>query len=110
MNLTKVMVMVTACFITCWVPSNGYYLLFNMGVNNLGFSHPLYYIFLFMVFLNSCINPVIYVWKLTTFRETLSRMVPCVGRRIGAGESGSGADTSYRYKGRSTHVASTMAI
>ncbi|ELU00769.1 hypothetical protein CAPTEDRAFT_202165 [Capitella teleta] len=70
-NLTKVMMWVTATFLLCWIPSNVYYLLYNFGLNNLGFSHPLYFQFLILVYFTCCINPVIYACRMTDFRAAL---------------------------------------
>ncbi|ELT96304.1 hypothetical protein CAPTEDRAFT_192112 [Capitella teleta] len=78
-NLTKVMIVVTASFLICWIPSNVYYLLFNLSLNDLGFAHPVYYMLLCMVFLTCCINPIIYACKMKEFRAALATQCGCDG-------------------------------
>ncbi|ELT99238.1 hypothetical protein CAPTEDRAFT_201176 [Capitella teleta] len=71
-NVTKTMVMVTSAFAMCWTPNQIYYLLFNLGYD-LNFTSVGYLITLFMSFVNCCINPFIYAFKLEAFRQGIMK-------------------------------------
>ena len=57
-NVIKTLILVSVAFIVCWTPSQLLFLQFNLGrsINDRGW---LYYTTVVLVFVNSCINPLV---------------------------------------------------
>lgn len=87
----KLLCCVVVCFFVCWVLNSMLFLLFNLGMW-LDFDSALYHVSTIMVFLNSCINPVIYAAHYKPFRQNFKAMF-CTGRVQPADVNTSGFDT-----------------
>ena len=75
-NLTKVMVIVSICFIVCWGPIFIHYALYGLAVvPGLSLSSPLYSYLTRLCCFNSCINPLVYAFKYDDFKRNLKRMI-----------------------------------
>lgn len=72
LNLTKVMLLVSISFVICWAPLNTHYLLmFTGAVPNLNMTDHLFWGLMYLSFINSCINPVVYAFNYNDFRHGL---------------------------------------
>jgi len=75
-NIIKTMIIVSVAFIACWFPHNIYFLI-------LTYSEPSvylivgYYLMVFLVYLNVCMNPFIYATKHEGVKHQLARLVFC---------------------------------
>ena len=77
-NITLTMIIVCACFIILWFPSKVYYMLAMLGVlqsDTEFYNNSYYFTFLIISFINSVINPFIYVFKLSEFRKRAKVML-----------------------------------
>lgn len=75
-NVTKVMAIVSFCFIVCWAPSCTYYLLLSQRiVRSLKLGSMLYRILQYLAFCNCCVNPFIYAAKSDDFKKNLRMMM-----------------------------------
>ncbi|ELT89587.1 hypothetical protein CAPTEDRAFT_195407 [Capitella teleta] len=94
-NVTKTMVMITSAFAICWTPNQVYYLMYNLGYD-LNFTSVGYLITMFMSFINSCINPCIYAFKLEAFRHGIRAYLQCLPscRKQNQAESASDSGTA----------------
>lgn len=70
MNIIKTMIIVTAVFILCWLPSNVYLLVFFV-TSDVSVLSDGYYSTEFISFLSVCINPFIYAGKYELIRRHL---------------------------------------
>ena len=61
-NTIKTLLIVGCCFIICWSQNQFLYLFYNMGYT-VDFNSNYFEFTVFMVFLNSTINPFIYLFK-----------------------------------------------
>ncbi|XP_038075042.1 tachykinin-like peptides receptor 86C [Patiria miniata] len=98
-NVTITLVVVAAFFAICWLPTDIYYLLYNLHVHNNFVEHPVYQVFSVIVVLNLCINPLIYCFAYDRFRKKLKQEF-CgnrwLARRVGIAEDGTSNDTGTR--------------
>ena len=67
-NTIKTLILVSLCFIVCWIWNQIYYLLFNLGYN-LDFGNNFYHFTVIMVFVNMCVNPIIYLLEYEPFKR-----------------------------------------
>ena len=79
-NVIKTMLIVSCCFAILWAPAQLYYFSFIIEVYTGEYLSPAYYAFNIICFINSVINPFIYVVKLTEFRASLFSMFCCGGQ------------------------------
>jgi len=59
-NVIKTLATVAFFFIFCWTWNQTYYLMFYLGYQHVDFTSAFYNFTVIMVFLNCCVNPVIY--------------------------------------------------
>jgi len=78
-NSVKTFVIITVLFIICWSPSNLYYLLFNFR-QVFSFADIDYYVTVFMVFCNVCVNPFVYAAKYDAVKKRLLEVISGIGR------------------------------
>ncbi len=69
-NTVKLLVLVCSCFIFCWSFNQFFFMAFNLGAP-LSLTTPFYQFSVIAVFINSCINPFIYVFKFEEFQKGL---------------------------------------
>ena len=67
-NTVKTLILVSICFIICWIWNQIYYLLFNLGYN-LDFGNNFYHFTVIMVSVNMCVNPIIYLLEYEPFKR-----------------------------------------
>jgi len=59
-NVIKMLATVSLFFFFCWVWNQTYYLMYYLGYQHVDFTSGFYNFTVIMVFLNCCVNPVIY--------------------------------------------------
>ena len=59
-NVIKTLATVSLFFILCWSWNQTYYLMFHLGYQHVDFTCAFYNFTVIMVFLNCCVNPIIY--------------------------------------------------
>ena len=72
-NVIRTLLAVSACFVICWTPNEVYYMAHNFGLP-VDFDAPLYNLSVMLVFVNCCVNPVIYTFTYTRFRHAVRDM------------------------------------
>ena len=68
-NILKTLAIVACCFVFCWIWNQVYFLLYNLGMKGLGFTNWFHSISVSLVFVNCCINPLIYIAKYEQFKK-----------------------------------------
>lgn len=68
-NVFKTLVLVALSFIVCWTCNQIYYLMYNFGYPYIDYSSTFYNFTVIMVFVNCCVNPVIYSVKYEAFQR-----------------------------------------
>ncbi|XP_070539941.1 histamine H2 receptor-like [Ptychodera flava] len=72
---TKVLAVVMGCFVICWVP---YFMQFTFSeLAGWKLSHDAYSVLLWLGYINSSINPVLYALLNTEYRKAFKRLVCC---------------------------------
>lgn len=69
-NTIKTLLTVALCFVICWSNNQIYYLIYNLGFE-VDWASTYYNFTVLMVFLNSTINPFIYLIKYKDFHNAL---------------------------------------
>ena len=59
-NVIKTLATVSLFFVFCWAWNQTYYLMYYLGYQHVDFTSAFYNFTVIMVFLNCCVNPVIY--------------------------------------------------
>lgn len=77
-NLLKTLITVCAAFTFCLSFNQTFFMLVNFGVS-LPFGTPFYHFTVYVQFLNSIINPVIYVLNYKEFQVSALRLFRCAG-------------------------------
>lgn len=72
-NTIKTLVLVAICFVACWSWNQIYYLMMNLGFRE-DYASPFYHFTVIAVFLNSCVNPVIYSLKYEPFKRAAFKL------------------------------------
>ena len=72
-NILKTLAMVTTVFVVCWLPNSVIFLNFLIG-NVDSLSGILYHLSVYLLFLNSCINPIIYSAQYKDFRIQMKKV------------------------------------
>lgn len=73
-NLLKTMITVAVAFFACWVLNQMLFLLFNLGVP-IDLGGLFVGISIYLVFINSCINPFIYTYNYSEFQTALKKLL-----------------------------------
>ncbi|XP_072176082.1 QRFP-like peptide receptor [Diadema setosum] len=77
-RVIKMMFIVIAIYLICWSPNQIAYLGFNLGWVPASFNHSsLQKVLVFLGFLNSCANPIIYAARFPEFRTAVKEMMTC---------------------------------
>ena len=85
-NTIKTLLIVGCCFIICWSQNQFLYLFYNMGYK-VDFNSNYFEFTVFMVFLNSTINPFIYLFKYRDYQNALKELFPCSRNEQGANQN-----------------------
>ena len=75
-NTIKTLLIVGCCFVICWSQNQFLDLFYNMGYR-VDFNSNYFQFTVFMVFLNSTINPFIYLSKYRDYQNALKELCPC---------------------------------
>ena len=75
-NVVRTLVLVSVCFVSCWICNQVYFLLFNLGVS-LDFQSNFYHVTVVAVFCNCCINPIVYMVQYEQFKEGARKRLCC---------------------------------
>lgn len=73
-NTLKTFALVSGCFFLCWVWNQVYFLAYNLGMT-IDFQSPYYYFSVIMLFMNCCINPIVYLIKYEQFKQSLWKLL-----------------------------------
>ena len=72
-DILKTLAVVTLIFVACWTLNNVIFLLYIIGsIKSLGFT--LYHISVYLVFLNCCLNPIIYSAQYKDFQVEMKKI------------------------------------
>ena len=75
-NVTKTMILVSACYAIAWLPSYIEFLIVTLNPHARS-SDIVFYATILWAYLYMCINPFIYATKLDPVRQILLRLIPC---------------------------------
>lgn len=76
MNIVKTMILVSCSFAVCWLPSQLYVFLQALEIIATYVS-AVYYVTMFVAFLNACLDPFVYAFKCEVIRQQLRYLVTC---------------------------------
>lgn len=83
-NILKTLAMVTLIFVACWTLNNVVFLLYIMGeIESL--ASTVYHVSVYLVFLNCCLNPIIYSAQYKDFQVQIKKAF--CSRKVGDGGS-----------------------
>ncbi|XP_038076837.1 allatostatin-A receptor-like [Patiria miniata] len=83
-RVIRMVLIVVVTFIICWAPDQIGFLILNFGgLSPEYFSSLTYRAFTVLAFLNSCINPAIYIGLNKNFRAAVGQLLPCIKRQVG---------------------------
>ena len=74
-NVFKTMLIVTVAFLVCWTANQLIFFMFNLGWIMIDFGSWWYNLSVFMVNVNCCINPFIYVAKYEAFQSSAKKLL-----------------------------------
>ena len=106
-NIMKTLIIVSACFIFCWSLNQTYYLLTNIGVLTLNISHPFNTASIFLVYINSCVNPFIYVIHYQQFRRGVGLLSQRIANALGIKLVTTNTNNTTNDTTKTTRVATT---
>lgn len=75
-NTIKTFLLVGICFIICWMGNQIYFFMHNLGYY-VDFNSPFYKFTVLMVFVNSTVNPFIYLIKYKDYQQALRELFKC---------------------------------
>ena len=75
-NLLKTLILVSVGFFLCWVWNQVFFLLFNTGYP-IEYGSPFYHFTVYAAFLNSCLNPGIYIAQYHPIQKELLKCCSC---------------------------------
>ena len=75
-NVIKTLFIVCICFVACWTWNQVFFLLYNTDYE-VSFSSGFYHFTVYAAFINSCVNPFIYIVQLTSFRSAVRLLFGC---------------------------------
>ena len=105
-NVLRTCFIVAVCYFICWAPNVIHFFVYNLGVR-VSFTTPLYHLTAIMVYLNGCINPVIYAAQFKQFQTGFLELV-CRCRRSRS-EGDNDNSTASRTNTKETHVSSVSS-
>ncbi len=73
-NILKTLFIVASCYFICWTGNQVLFLLYNLGAV-INFFTVFYHITVTLCFLNTCINPFIYIVRYKQFQHALKRLL-----------------------------------
>jgi hypothetical protein len=76
MNVVKTMMLVSGSFAVCWLPSQLYVFLQSLELI-VTYVSAVYYVTMFIAFLNACLDPFVYAFKYEVIRQRLRHLVVC---------------------------------
>lgn len=68
MGILVTMLLISTAFVACWTPNQVYFLLYIMQIQ-MSNKDAIYSVSLFLIFLNVCLNPFVYVAKQESIRQ-----------------------------------------
>ena len=80
-NVFKTLIIVTVCFTLCWTPNQILFLNYNLGYK-LDFTAWYYHLTVFLVYLNCCCNPLIYVAQYEQFQAGVKKLRQTLFSRV----------------------------
>ncbi len=100
-NTIKTLALVALCFVLCWSWNQIYFLMMNLGFPE-DYESNFYHFTVIAVFLNSCVNPIIYSLKYEPFKKAarglFCKCMPRLGEnKVSDGESITGTATNNPY-------------
>ena len=75
-NITMTLCILFGVYVVCWTPNQFTFLQFNFG-GPLDFTGIWYQITVTMAFINSCVNPFIYAFRLDKFKKGMRMLLAC---------------------------------
>ncbi len=73
-NTIKTLALVSCCFGICWIWNQMYFMLMNLGIPE-DFTSNFYHFTVIAIFINCCINPIIYSLKYDQFKKEARRLL-----------------------------------
>ena len=73
-NTLKTFLLVGVCFVICWINNQVYYLMHNLGFEA-DWNSTYFHFTVLMVFINSTVNPFIYLIKYRDYQEALRELL-----------------------------------
>ena len=83
-NIFKTLMIVTVCFVVCWVWNQVYFIIFNFGYP-LNFTNKFYHFTVVAVYFNSCCNPFIYIINYRQFQDGIRKLMGRIRALTGRG-------------------------
>ena len=80
-KVIKMLVVVVLVFALCWAPNQVIFMSYTFGVN-VDFSSWYYHTSVLIAFCNSCLNPLIYAFKMKSYRRSLKEAI-CGASAVG---------------------------
>lgn len=74
-NIFKTLLIVVVLFVACWIWNQVIFFFHNIDVKKVNFSGWNYHLSVITMFLNCCVNPVIYLIKYEEFQKSLSLLM-----------------------------------
>ena len=82
-NIIKTLMIVSVCFTLCWIWNQTKFLLMNLGIVSTDYNSNFVVMARILVYLNSSINPIIYIVHFEQFKRSLVRLKQkFFGRRV----------------------------
>ena len=108
-NTIKTLLIVGCCFVTCWSQNQFLYLFYNMGYS-VDFNSNYFQFTVFMVFLNSTINPFVYLFKYRDYQNALKKLCSCSRNEQGDSQSQCSSNQSNSHLSVTASSCVTVAV
>ena len=76
-NTIKTFLLISICFVICWISNQVYYLMYNLGYNA-DLEDTFYKFATLMAFLNCIVNPFVYLFKYRDYHIALKSCFGCL--------------------------------